>query len=87
MIAHCDEQVERKAQRLKHRKLRPEQANAGGVAEAVLKGIDPELLEQVKDHIARDKALVPTNEKSQEQAKHQERPKLRQKKRDQGMEL
>ncbi|MEL7226798.1 MAG: hypothetical protein AAGL17_18665, partial [Cyanobacteria bacterium J06576_12] len=55
-VARLDEQVERKAQRLSRSRPLPEQTNIGGVAEAVLKDIDPELLERVRDRIAKDKA-------------------------------
>ena len=83
-VTRLDEQVERKAQRLKQRRQLSEQTDVGGVAESVLKDIDPELLERVRDRMAEDKA---PEQSKQAQSKHQERPKQRQKKRDQGMEL
>ena len=86
-VSLFDEQVERKDQRLRKRGLSPERTDVGGVAEAVLKDIDPKLLERIREQIANDKAL----ESQQLQAKRQDQPKQNQRKRikerDQGMEL
>ena len=79
-IARFDRQLEREAQRLKKRRLSAEKTSVGGVAEAVLKGVEPELIERVRDRIAKDKASDLSAEKKQVQANHQERPKQRQKK-------
>ena len=56
VLAGLDREVERKAQRLKQRRLRPERTDVDGVAEAVLKHIDPELVARARDRIAQDKA-------------------------------
>ena len=82
-VARLDEQVERKAQRLKKRRQLSERTDVGGVAEAVLKDIDPELLERVRDRIAKDKASETPNQKNRPN-KFQ---KKRVKERDKGMEL
>ena len=88
-VARLDREVERQAQRLKKHRQLSERTDVGGVAEAVLKDIDPELLDRVRDRIAKDR--VPEPQPPQAQAKRQERPKQRQRKRvkerDQGMEL
>ena len=90
-VAFFDEQVERKAQRLKRRRLSSEQTNVGGVAEAVLRHIDPELIERARDCVAEIKTLELSAAERQDQVQHQERSKQHQKKRakvrDQGMEL
>ncbi|MEL7495845.1 MAG: MobF family relaxase, partial [Cyanobacteria bacterium J06554_11] len=89
-FARLDEQVERKAQRLRNRRLQPERTDVGEVAEAVLRGIDPELLERARDRMTRKKAQEQP-QPVQDQAKRQEQSKQRQKKRakqrDRGMEL
>ena len=90
-VSRLDEQLERKAQRLSRRKLPIERINVGGVAEAVLRGIDPELPDRVRDRIAESKTPDLQTETKHEQAKRQERlsqhQKKRVKERDQGMEL
>ena len=72
---------------MKRRRLQPRRANVGGIAEVVLKDIDPELLERIRERIAEDKV----SESQQVQAKLQERPKQNHKKRakerDRGLEL
>lgn len=83
-IALFDEQVERKAQRLSRRSQQLERTHVGGVAEAVLEDIDPELLERAKDRIAEAPGQ---SEPQKAQVKRQERLKQRQKKCDQDMEL
>ena len=68
-----------------------EPTRANGVAETVLKGVDPELRERVKSQLAQPETSEPPVEKKQEQVKQKEQPQQRQKKRvkecDQGMEL
>ena len=63
----------------------------GGVAEVILKTIDPDVLARYEAQIAKAKAAEQPVEKKQEQAKYQEPSKQSQKrqvkKRDQGMEL
>lgn len=62
-----------------------------GVAESILKGIDPELLKYVRARLDEAKTPAPSVEKKQVQTRHQEQPKPRQQKRvkerDQGMEM
>ena len=62
-----------------------------GVAESILRGVDPGLLERVKSQLAEAEVLESPVEKKQEQGKQKEQPKQRQKKRvkerDQEMEL
>jgi len=62
-----------------------------GVAESILRGVDPELLERVKSRWAEAKTSEPPVEKQQQQVKQKEQPKQRQKKRvkerDLGMEM
>ena len=62
-----------------------------GVAETVLRGVDPELLERVKSRLAEAETSELPVEKQQEPVKQKEQPPQRQKKRvkehDQGMEL
>ena len=64
---------------------------ANGVAETILRGVDPELLERVKSQSAKAETSEVPVEKKQEQAKRKEQPKQRQKKQvkecDQGMEM
>ncbi|MEM9149567.1 MAG: MobF family relaxase, partial [Cyanobacteria bacterium P01_F01_bin.3] len=67
VLAGLDREVERKAQRLKQRRLRPERTNVGGVAEAVLKRIDPELVARARDRIAQDKAPEPSKQQQRQQ--------------------
>lgn len=71
------------------RRIKP--TNVGGVAESILKGVDPKWLERVKSRSAEVKTSEPPVEKKQEPVKHQEQPKQRQKQRvknrDQGMEM
>ncbi|MEO1686175.1 MAG: MobF family relaxase, partial [Cyanobacteria bacterium J06631_12] len=66
-LAGLDREVERKAQRLKQRRLRPERTEVGGVAEAVLKRIDPELVARARDRIAQDKAPEPSKKQQRQQ--------------------
>lgn len=88
-IAFFDEQVERKVQGLKRRRQLSKRTDVGGVAGAVLREIDPELLERVKDRIAKGKESKPS--KQQDQANCQKLSEHHQKKRasehDKGMEL
>ena len=62
-----------------------------GVAETVLRGVDPELLERVKSRLAEAETSELHVDKQQEQVKQTEQPQQRQKKRvkerDQGMEM
>ena len=62
-----------------------------GVAESILRGVDPELLERVKSRLAQSETSEPPAEKKQEPVKQKEQPKQHQKKlvkeRDQGMEM
>ncbi|MEL6554860.1 MAG: hypothetical protein AAFQ63_15545 [Cyanobacteria bacterium J06621_11] len=71
----------------RHRPL-SQRTNVGGVAEAVLRGIDPELVARARDSVAQGKALERPKPK---RSNHQEQPKQHQKKRakerDQGMEF
>lgn len=68
-----------------------EPMRADGVAETILRGVDPELLERVKSQSAKAETSEVPVEKKQEQAQRKEQPKQRQKKRvkecDQEMEL
>ena len=62
-----------------------------GVAEVILRGIDPRALARHQAQIAEAKTTAPSVEKNQESVKRQEQPEQRQKKRakerDRGMEL
>ena len=62
-----------------------------GVAESILRGVDPRLLERVKSQLAEAETSEPPVEQKQEQVKQTEQPQQRQKKwakeRDQGMGL
>ena len=68
-----------------------EPTRADGVAEAILRGVDPELSERVKSRLTEAETSEPPVEKKQGQVKQTEQPQQRQKKRakerDQGMEL
>ena len=68
-----------------------ERTNVDGVAETVLRGIAPELLERARDRIARVKASELSAETGQAPAKRQGQPRQRQKqlakKRDQEIEM
>ena len=90
-LARLDEQIERKAQRLSRCRQLSERTDVGGVPEAVLKNIDPDLLERVRDRIDKDKSPELSAKERQVQAKRQERLKQPQRKRakerDQGMDL
>ena len=70
---------------------RVESTKADGVAEVILKGIDPELLERVRARSTEAETSEPPVEKKQEEAKRKEQLRQRQKKRveerDQGWEL
>ena len=61
------------------------------MAESILRGVDPALLERVKSRLAEAETSEPPVEKKQEQVKQNEQPKQRQKKRvkerDQEMEM
>ncbi|MEL6856588.1 MAG: helicase C-terminal domain-containing protein, partial [Cyanobacteria bacterium J06607_13] len=61
-VARLDREVERKAQRLKKRRQLPERTDVGGVAEVVLRGIDPELVARARDRVAEGKAPEPPNQ-------------------------
>ena len=67
-VAGLDREIERKAQRLKQRRQLSELRNVG-VAEAVLRGIDPELIERVRDRVAHNKA--PSQQRSQQREVYQ----------------
>ena len=69
VLAGLDREIERKAQRLKQRRLQSERTNVDGVAAAVLKGIDPELVARARARIAQDKA----SELSKQQQRQQRR--------------
>ena len=58
-----------------------EPTRADGVAEAILRGVDPELLERVKLRLTEAETSEPSVEEKQEQVKQKEQPKQRQKKR------
>jgi len=68
-----------------------EPMRADGVAETILRDVDPELLERVKSQSTKAETSEVPVEKEQEQAKRKEQHKQRQKKRvkecDQGMEM
>ena len=68
-----------------------EPTRADGVAEAIIRGVDPELLERVKSRLTEAETSESPVEKKQGQVKQTEQPKQRQKKRakerDQSMEL
>ncbi|MEM6867564.1 MAG: MobF family relaxase [Cyanobacteria bacterium P01_C01_bin.121] len=55
-LAGLADQVERKAQRLKKRRLSPERTEVSGVAEVMLRNVDPELLARAKDRVAKEQA-------------------------------
>ena len=55
-LARLDREAERKAQRLKRRGQLTEQANLSGVAEAVFKNVDPELLARARERVAKEQA-------------------------------
>ena len=94
-VARLDGQIDGKAQRLSAIAQpivgqRPSR-QVGGVAEVILKTIDPDALARYEAQIAKAKAAAQPVEKKQEQANGQEPPKQRQqkrtKKRDRGMEM
>ncbi len=66
-IARLDRQVERKAQRLSRRRRSPERTTVGGVAEAVFRSVDPELLERAKARVAEEKALLAEKQQQRRQ--------------------
>ena len=90
-LARLDEQIDKKARGLSRRRRPSEEMNIDGVAAAVLRHLDPELIERAKNRIAKDKLLELPVKERQVQAKCQERLKQPQRKlakeRDQGMEL
>ncbi|MEM9944895.1 MAG: AAA family ATPase, partial [Cyanobacteria bacterium P01_D01_bin.36] len=55
-LARLDREAERKAKRLKQRRQLPEQTTVSGVAEAVFKNVDPELLARARDRVAKEQA-------------------------------
>ncbi|MBE9063453.1 MobF family relaxase [cf. Phormidesmis sp. LEGE 11477] len=71
-IAGLNEQVDRKAQRLNRRRRLSERTNVGGVAEAVLKGFDPELVARARDRIAEGKAPEPPKHRQQQREVYQQ---------------
>ena len=82
-VAGLDREVERKAQRLKRRRQLSERTDVGGVAEAVLRGIDPELVARARDRIAEDNPPKPSKQQQRQQrrdvyqryaAKYSDRP-------------
>ena len=58
-----------------------EPTRADGVAEAILMGVDSELLERVKSRLTKAETSEPPVEKKPEQVKQKEQPQQRQKKR------
>ena len=68
-----------------------EPTRTDGVAESILRGVDPDLLERVKSRLTEAETSEPPVEEKQEQVKQKELPQQRQKKRvkerDQGMEI
>ncbi|MEL7053691.1 MAG: MobF family relaxase, partial [Cyanobacteria bacterium J06588_5] len=83
-VARLDREVERKAQRLKRSRQLTERTDAGGVAEVVLRRIDPELVARARNCTAETKESKQSVERNQPQVKRQ---KNRYKERDQGMDL
>ena len=71
VINRLDEQVERKAQRLGKRRRSHEQTNVGGVAEAVLKDIAPDLIERARDRVAQNKVPAPSQQQAQQREVYQ----------------
>ena len=66
-LAGLDREVERKAQRLKRSRQLTERTDVGGVAEVVLRGIDPELVARARDRIAEDNAPKPSKQQQRQQ--------------------
>ena len=64
-VTRLNGQIDRKTQRLSRRGLPSAQANVGGVAEAVLRGLDPEVVEQARDRVAEEKAPAPSKQQRQ----------------------
>ncbi|MEO1445885.1 MAG: hypothetical protein AAFV46_06560, partial [Cyanobacteria bacterium J06635_11] len=66
-LAGLDREVERKAQRLKRSRQLTELTDVGGVAEVVLRGLDPELVARARDRIAEDNASKPSKQQQRQQ--------------------
>ncbi|MEO0771322.1 MAG: hypothetical protein AAFY72_18200, partial [Cyanobacteria bacterium J06649_4] len=82
-LAGLDREVERKATRLKRSRQPSELTDVGGVAEVVLRGLDPELVARARDRIAEDNASKPSKQQQRQQrrdvyqryaAKYSDRP-------------
>mgnify|MGYP001798027454 CR=1 FL=1 len=70
-LTRLADQVERKSKRLGRRRQVHERTSVGGVAEAVFRSIDPDLLERARDHIAKNKVSAPSQPLSEQREIYQ----------------